>query len=274
LEKRAQENAYQVDLFLKAHPEYIPTEKNSELIQKYLLKHELGVTKKNLEAAFEELKADGLLTLRVPEPAKEETPQVSSASDSTEEKKEKAAEAGAEAAPVEPVVENTPAPPVPVYVPGALLPKDIFAMTASEYETWFRSGGKVLPASLEETIKSRPVDPNLRYLTAEEIGKISQDEYDVWYRSNGKVAPASLATIPAETTVAAPISEQPSEVRTSKLSSSGLSAEHSSVKNRAPSAPKTKGITIQEINAMDSREYERRLADPEFRAAVEELFKK
>ena len=226
--RRSKQNEVQVDLFLVAHPDYIPSDSNQGNIEKYLLKHELAVTKKNLDLAYDDLKADGLLTLQAPKPV-ETVPATAAAS------AEAVATVSASSVSAAIVAETVPAVPAPV-VPAyrqrrAITPAEMARMTADEYKVWLDSG---------------------------------DDE---------PVAPLSQPAIPAPMTAAAPISAQPSEVRP-RVSSSGLSSRDSSVSPESVSAPKTKGITAQEVNAMTADEYAKRLRDPEFRAAVDELFKK
>jgi hypothetical protein len=65
----------EVDTFMARHPEYKPTEKNKEILLKWLGKGKppLALTAKNLELALEDLKADQLIEL-VEEPPIQEPP--------------------------------------------------------------------------------------------------------------------------------------------------------------------------------------------------------
>ncbi len=57
----------QVALFDQAHPEYVGSDFNNERMLKYLNKHNMSCTKKNLEIAYADLTRDELLTVRAPE---------------------------------------------------------------------------------------------------------------------------------------------------------------------------------------------------------------
>jgi hypothetical protein len=50
--------------FRQAHPEYVDCEANKEAMETYLTKHKMGITKKNLEIAYEALKADEILVIQ------------------------------------------------------------------------------------------------------------------------------------------------------------------------------------------------------------------
>ncbi len=56
--------AQQAQLFCSLRPEYHQTEKNSEQLQEFLKKHNLPITLRNLEYAFEDLTEDGLLEVK------------------------------------------------------------------------------------------------------------------------------------------------------------------------------------------------------------------
>jgi hypothetical protein len=64
---------YEIDLFTEAHPEYVKCAENKDNLLKYLDKHQLPVTKKNLEIAFNDLLEDELILVRKPK-AQEPTP--------------------------------------------------------------------------------------------------------------------------------------------------------------------------------------------------------
>lgn len=67
--KRVERIRESISDFRKAHPEYVESESNRDTMTKYLDKHNMPYTKKNLEIAFEDLMQDNLLTVRAPQAA-------------------------------------------------------------------------------------------------------------------------------------------------------------------------------------------------------------
>jgi hypothetical protein len=55
-----------IEQFVKETPEYVESQSNGESIKKYMEKHKLAYTAKNLKIAFEDLKDSGLLTVQAP----------------------------------------------------------------------------------------------------------------------------------------------------------------------------------------------------------------
>jgi hypothetical protein len=161
--------------FKLAHPEYVESELNRDTMTKYLDKHNMPYTKKNLEIAFEDLTQDGLLTLKAP---KAEVPKPASGDPAPNA----AAPAGTEtipppstnapAIPVEPTEvrpkqsssglgrENSSAAPVSgaPKVTGITI-REINSMTSDQYAKALRDG---IPA---------------RNITAAEFAKAIQDLY-------------------------------------------------------------------------------------------------
>lgn len=155
INKRAENIRYCIREFKIAHPEYVESESNRDTMNKYLEKHQMPYTKKNLEIAFEDLNQDGLLTLKAPQAAV--TKPVAEPSSTT------AAPAGTETIPPPPT--NAPAiPEVPTEVrpkqsssglgrdnssapPSNAAPKtvgitirEINAMTSEQYSKALREG--------------------------------------------------------------------------------------------------------------------------------------
>lgn len=64
--KRVERIRESIAEFKKVHPEYVESESNRDTLSKYLDKHNMPYTKKNLEIAFEDLMQDNLLTVRAP----------------------------------------------------------------------------------------------------------------------------------------------------------------------------------------------------------------
>jgi hypothetical protein len=55
-----------IEQFVKETPEYVESQSNGELIKKYMEKHKLRYTAKNLKIAFEDLMESSLLTVQAP----------------------------------------------------------------------------------------------------------------------------------------------------------------------------------------------------------------
>jgi hypothetical protein len=83
--------------------------------------------------------------------------------------------------------------------------------------------------------------------------------------------PPTDPAIPAQATPASDITETPEQVR-ARTSSSGLGRDNSSVPSTLPNTPRVKEITFAQINAMNSVEYAKFIADPANKAAVEKLY--
>lgn len=67
----------QAQLFSNDHPEYVDSEHNNQTMLKYINKHNMAWTKKNLEIAYADLTDEGLLTVRAPEQPVQVAPAVS-----------------------------------------------------------------------------------------------------------------------------------------------------------------------------------------------------
>lgn len=74
VQKRIRRGQDETQRFLSAHPEYVQTDANRDSILKYLEKRKLGITRKNLEIAYEDLRNEGLLVVQAPQQKKEEVP--------------------------------------------------------------------------------------------------------------------------------------------------------------------------------------------------------
>lgn len=74
IEKRINRGREETEKFLNAHPEYVHSDENRDLLLKYLEKRKQALTKKNLEIAYEDLTSQRLLIVQAPQPAKTEVP--------------------------------------------------------------------------------------------------------------------------------------------------------------------------------------------------------
>jgi len=77
ISKRVADIQYAISEFKSAHPEYVESPSNKEILLKYMEKKGYAITKKNLEIAFEDLRRDELILVRAPkapEPSAPVTP--------------------------------------------------------------------------------------------------------------------------------------------------------------------------------------------------------
>lgn len=146
----------QAQLFNEEHPEYVASEFNNDTMLKYLNKHKMSLTKKNLEIAYADLTSEGLLTIQAPEqpvqvaPAVTETPVVAAApapEQAIPATATPAAPISAEPAEVRPKVSSsglsrenssaTPGAPAPK-APG-ITAQDVARMSSTEYSKRLRT---------------------------------------------------------------------------------------------------------------------------------------
>lgn len=160
---RIQSMRYEIELFKAAHPEYVECEANKDKLIQFVVKKQWGLTKKNLELAFEELSSEGLLTVQAPAPVVSNEPPP----------------------PPTPIVEVAPLPPeVPVAVPmipetaATVAPQEVTippvqAQPAPEPRQLSSSG---LGRSNGST-NVPPEKPKVKGITRAEIAKMPSEEY-------------------------------------------------------------------------------------------------
>lgn len=159
--KRIRRGQEETQRFLAGHPEYVVTEANRDLILKYLEKRKLGITRKNLEIAYEDLRNEGLLVVQA---RPKETP----------------------AAPAPPVVAQVTAPPpaIPATAttesapPGApALIGAATAPTATAPPTPPSPQGASGLGRDNASVSPTPGPPKAKGVSAQEINRMSASEY-------------------------------------------------------------------------------------------------
>ena len=230
----------EVKKFTDAHPEYVPSQANSDLLEAWLEKRNKPVTHKNLEIAFADLCEDGLLTLRA-------------VSDNN------------------PKVATEPAP-VPTPAPVATAPvtvKPVAPAPAAEVEE-----EEVVPVvtpspAPEPEVESEEVAVPVKTLA--EINDMTSEEFRAFTDAGGVVPQPDAPIVPPVTQPAAHTAPPVVATRPSS-SSSGLSSRGSSVGQAPRKASSVGGITWDYVNSLSSTEYDRKLnTDKVFAAAVAKL---
>ena len=230
----------EVAKFTAAHPEYVRSQANSDLLEKWLEKREKPLTYRNLEIAFADLCEDGLLTLQtIAEPKPKVTP-----------------EPAPVAAPVPAATAPTTAQPV---VPApAPEPEDEAVVPV------------VTPSPVPEPEpEAEVVEVPVKSLT--EINEMSAEEFRLFVDAGGVVPQPDAPIVPPVTQPAAHTAP-PVAARVPSSSSSGLSSRGSSVNQAPRKATSVGGITWDYVNSLSSSEYDRKLnTDKVFAAAVAKL---
>lgn len=155
IDRRIKEAQNQTDLFLNAHPEYVSTDSNQELILKWLEKRNYAITRKNLELAYEDLTGANMLTIQASSPAPKPTPQVSAVATSTE-----------------PVI---PAPPQPETIPPVATTAPAITETPAEVRPKISSSGL---GRTDGSATPSTTPPKVAGITPQQINRMSSTEFD------------------------------------------------------------------------------------------------
>ena len=130
-------------LFVAAHPEFVESDYNNDQLLKYLSKRNWAFTKKNLEKAYLDLSAEGLLTVKVPETPK-------------------------------PAVQVTPAPVVDPAIPAS--PTNAAPISAPQPEVRPKVSSSGLGRENSSAAPGAPA-PKAQEITAQDIARMSSKEY-------------------------------------------------------------------------------------------------
>lgn len=164
VQRRVRRGQEETQLFLEAHPEYVQTNANRDSILKWLGKRKLGITRKNLEIAYEDLSGKQLLVVQAP--LKKEPPATAPV----------AAEAPAPppAIPVAATTASDPVPGSPAQIGAATAqPTATAAPTSPKPQATGASGLGRDSASVSPT----PAPPKAKGISAQDIHRMSASEY-------------------------------------------------------------------------------------------------
>lgn len=168
IRKRIEVAEYETQKFLEVHPEYVVCPENRDIMQKWLNKRNLAITKKNLELAYEDLNNEQLLVTQV------RAPELIPPTTTVE----------VPAPVVTPVVEATPLQPEPI-VP-AVTPAPPISETPAEVRPKSSSSGLVRS---DGSAVPTPETPKAPGITAQQIARMNSREFEIWIRdpSNKKM---------------------------------------------------------------------------------------
>lgn len=152
IEKRINRGREETQKFLEAHPEYVHSDENRDLLLKYMEKRKQALTKKNLEIAYEDLRHQGLLIVQAPQQTKKEVVPPAPAP-----------VVAAEVPPAPAEIPPAPTAAAPISAAPAALPRP--AQSASGLG---RDNASAVPM---------PTPPKAKGITAQEITRMSSSDY-------------------------------------------------------------------------------------------------